>query len=100
MSHLKAGNHATVVDQDPAGGWNEPNILRRWPAKGAATQIGKVGVGSTVQLLHGPFTDQRTAIWWAVRVESDTFGGDGRQTGQTGWMAEFDPDRPGVVNLA
>ena len=100
MSHLQTGNRATVVDQDKDGGWNEPNTLRRWPVKGAATKIAMVGVGSTVQLLYGPFTDQHGAIWWAVRVESDTFGGDGRQTGQTGWMAETDPDRPGVVNLA
>lgn len=99
MSHLKAGKNAQVVDQDPTGGWNEPNMLRSWPVKSAATQLGKVGVGSTVQLLHGPFTDQRQAIWWAVRVLSDTAGADGNQTGQVGWMAEYDPDRPKVVNL-
>lgn len=100
MSHLKAGNRAQVVDQDAILGWNEPNILRRWPAKGEATKVGKVGVGSIVTLLYGPFTDERGAIWWAVRVESDTFSSDGRQIGQVGWMAETDPDRPGAVNLA
>lgn len=99
MSHLKAGNKAQVVDQDPTDTWNEPNILRRWPVKGTATKLGKVGVGSIVQLMYGPFTDQLKGIWWVVLVLSDTNGVDGIQTGWVGWMAETDPDRPGVVNL-
>lgn len=99
MSHLVAGNRALVVDQDKEGGFNEPNILRTWPAKGTVPVIGKIGVGSTVELLYGPFTDKLGAIWWVVRVLSDTFGNDGQQIGQVGWMAEYDPARPGVVNL-
>lgn len=98
MSHLRAGNRATVVDQDKEGGFREPNLLRKWPAK-TATEMGKVGVDSRVQLLYGPFTDERNGIWWAVRVLSDTWGVDGNQTGWEGWMAEYDPDRPNVVNL-
>lgn len=103
MSHLKAGNRATVVDQDAVGGRNEPNILRHWPVKGVATQIGKVGVGSAVQLLHGPFTDQAGGRWWAVQVLTDNpvlnDPNDPNLVGYQGWMAEYDPARPNVVNL-